>query len=319
MLEQYSTEAIPPLQRVKRWCEFGRRTLPELAVRPCDPKAFNARFLRASVGDLDVTQMHTTPAFAEGQGVARGSQIRARDGWMLITLQKSGKSRILQAGRDAVCLPGDVIIRDLSRHWEIDACSGTSCISIRVSASSLAECLGDLDRIVAVPLRAGNARTDLLASVIESFRNLAFERRELSGPADARQLIFAATAIAYEDSTSASAASGEHPDHIFKFIDERLCDPTLTITGLAAALNMSVRSLQRLFFQSGTTPRAYIVSRRLKHAAERLRDLPRGASMNITDVALASGFNDPGYFSRAFRQQLGMAPSEFLRRQRSSA
>jgi AraC-like DNA-binding protein len=79
---------------------------------------------------------------------------------------------------------------------------------------------------------------------------------------------------------------------------------------------MSVRTFQRLFYQNGISPRAYILDRRLELAAEELRARARGGCPLITDVALACGFNDPGYFSRTFQRNFGKTPSQFIREHR---
>ena len=320
MLERYSTERIAPSQRIRRWCEFGSHTLSSIAVHPQDPKAFSARLLRVMVGDIGITQTQTTPALAVARGGECGHWAGARDGSVLITLQKAGKSRLRQGGRDVALCPGDVVIRDLRRPWEMEACSDTTLFSVKASASSLTECLGDLDAHVAVPLRAGDRRTDLLSSSIEHLCKLAFEHPAPLDPGAVRGLVYGAARIAYAgDSLAADLPAGQDRFErgIFQFVDERLYDPAVTVAGLAKALGMSVRSFQRIFYQCGTSPRAYIIARRLDLAAERLRDLPPGFSVKVTDVALTCGFNDPSYFGRAFQQRFGMTPSDFLRRNRS--
>lgn len=319
MLERYSTERIPPLQRIRRWCEFGSSTLSRLSVQPYVPGDFNARMLRVRLGDLGITQMHTTPAFAAGRGGECGGWGAARSGSVLITLQKAGKSRFRQFGREAVLAPGDIVIRDLRRSWELDACQDTTLVSVKVSAASLVECLGDLDAFVAVPLRAGDRCTDLLASVMENLARVAFGGPAYPDPKALQDLIFASAKVAYSDGRSDLAALSGHEaeqQRILHYVDAQLHDSSVSVAGLSEALQMSVRSFQRVFQERGTSPRAYILSRRLEHAAERLRGLPRGAGAKVTGVALACGFNDPSYFGRAFQQHFGMTPSEFLRRNR---
>jgi AraC-like DNA-binding protein len=38
---------------------------------------------------------------------------------------------------------------------------------------------------------------------------------------------------------------------------------------------------------------------------------------NISEAAYASGFNDLGYFRSCFREEYGMAPSEYIRLRKS--
>ena len=60
----------------------------------------------------------------------------------------------------------------------------------------------------------------------------------------------------------------------------------------------------------GITFRDYLVVHRLKEAC-RLLENP---AASVTDVAYAAGFNDASYFTRIFRQRIGVPPSEIVGR-----
>jgi AraC-like DNA-binding protein len=47
---------------------------------------------------------------------------------------------------------------------------------------------------------------------------------------------------------------------------------------------------------------------RLRHAA----DYMRRKQGNVSEAAFESGFADPGYFSRLFKQYFGITPIEYL-------
>jgi AraC-like DNA-binding protein len=92
------------------------------------------------------------------------------------------------------------------------------------------------------------------------------------------------------------------------FIDERICDPELGVSSIGEALGVSSRYVQMLFAGEGSTPSAYILERRLRLAAERLR---RADARGITDVAMAVGFNDLTHFGRVFRRHYGVTPRDY--------
>lgn len=48
-----------------------------------------------------------------------------------------------------------------------------------------------------------------------------------------------------------------------------------------------------------------------EHRIEQAKRLLGNPSMSVSDVAVAVGFSDPSYFSRVFRKQEGVAPSEY--------
>lgn len=57
------------------------------------------------------------------------------------------------------------------------------------------------------------------------------------------------------------------------------------------------------------TPNQFLKEFRLKKAAEQLVEHPE----NITKVAFESGFRNPSYFSKCFKIQYGVLPSEYIR------
>ena len=97
------------------------------------------------------------------------------------------------------------------------------------------------------------------------------------------------------------------------YIERHLEDPELSVAGIAAALGVSVRYLQRLFLETGATPRQHVLDRRLDTAAHRLRRSADTGAASITDIAFGVGFNDLSYFTRAFARKHGMSPRAYGR------
>jgi AraC family transcriptional regulator len=84
----------------------------------------------------------------------------------------------------------------------------------------------------------------------------------------------------------------------------------LSLTALAAELNISQYYLCRLFKQSiGITPHAYLVQQRVERSKQLLKDREN----LIVDVAIACGFANPSHFAKCFRQQIGISPKQFQR------
>lgn len=76
---------------------------------------------------------------------------------------------------------------------------------------------------------------------------------------------------------------------------------------LAKHLNMSERNLQRRFkAEFETTFKEMLIRTRLQHAKQLL-----AIGTKITDVAIACGFNEPSYFTRIFKQNYQMTPSDY--------
>jgi AraC-like DNA-binding protein len=95
-----------------------------------------------------------------------------------------------------------------------------------------------------------------------------------------------------------------------QLVEDRLDDPDFDREELAAALGMSVRALSRLFSSARTSPSEYIRSRRLERCRYALLET-KMASLTVTEVAFANGFNDSSHFSSAFRKAYGMSPRDY--------
>ncbi len=85
-------------------------------------------------------------------------------------------------------------------------------------------------------------------------------------------------------------------------------DESLTREELAGVAGFSVPHFHRIFTaQLGENIASYVRRVRLERAGQKLR---MGA-VDITQVALAAGYDTHAAFSRAFKQQYGLSPSEF--------
>ncbi len=107
-----------------------------------------------------------------------------------------------------------------------------------------------------------------------------------------------------------SAADRAWLEDFEAYIQRHLASQILTVCGIAHQFAMSestlLRQLKRL---TGLSPLQYLQEVRLDEAR---RLLENRACDSIAQVALKTGYNDPRYFSRIFRQQFGKSPSDFL-------
>jgi AraC family transcriptional regulator len=92
-----------------------------------------------------------------------------------------------------------------------------------------------------------------------------------------------------------------------KYIRAHINDP-LDRETLAAVAGFSIPHFHRVFTaQVGESAISYIRRLRLERAAQKLR---MGA-VDITQVALAAGYDTHAAFGKAFKQQFGLSPREF--------
>jgi AraC family transcriptional regulator len=94
---------------------------------------------------------------------------------------------------------------------------------------------------------------------------------------------------------------------VMRYIREHIGEP-LDRETLADVAGFSVPHFHRVFTAHvGESAISYIRRVRLERAGRKLR---MGA-VDITEVALAAGYDSHSSFSKAFKQQYGLSPSEF--------
>jgi AraC family transcriptional regulator len=109
--------------------------------------------------------------------------------------------------------------------------------------------------------------------------------------------------------TDVQTLQGTHEciQDVMRYIREHLNEP-LNRETLAAVAGFSVPHFHRVFTAHvGESAVAYVRRLRLERAGRKLR---MGA-VDITQVALAAGYDTHAAFSKAFKQQFGLSPSEF--------
>ena len=82
----------------------------------------------------------------------------------------------------------------------------------------------------------------------------------------------------------------------------------ITVADLSGVGNISESALYKLFTSSlSESPKQYIRKRRMFHASTMLIN----SDKSIADIAIENGFYDPFYFSKEFKKDFGLSPSEY--------
>jgi YesN/AraC family two-component response regulator len=93
------------------------------------------------------------------------------------------------------------------------------------------------------------------------------------------------------------------------YLHDHFMEP-ISLEDTARHVNMSKEYLARCFRQEmGITLVTYLNRFRVHHA----RELLNAGNNNLTEVALESGFSSSAYFSRVFKHEVGMRPSDYLK------
>ena len=92
------------------------------------------------------------------------------------------------------------------------------------------------------------------------------------------------------------------------FILEHYTEPTLSVRDIAMQLDISEVHLRRLFKSSAnTSPIKYINFLRL----EKAKNMLISSNLSIKEISNSVGFDDQFYFSKLFKKETGLSPTEF--------
>ena len=111
-----------------------------------------------------------------------------------------------------------------------------------------------------------------------------------------------------EDTDYTSQLDKEFMDKVMETIEKHLDNGDLTVEDIAGEVNMS-RSVffKKLKTLTGLSPVEFLKEIRMKRAAQ----LIETEEYNMAQIAYMVGLNDSHYFSKCFKQQYGMTPTEY--------
>ena len=308
---ELTTERVPERDRLAYWSQAVSRVLAPATVTARDTRSFSGRLASDHMGFLQITTLA-----ADAQRICWDARQLAADkrGLLTVAMQKSGAARLRQAGRVAELAPGQLVLVDTGRPHVLDHAERAELALFTVPAKVVGLRCGEVDQALARVISPDEGMGRLLAPFLESLSVSARTARpdvahRLAGnTADLVATLVAEQAGAgYADPDAARTAL---LTRIRQFVDQRLEDPDLDPTAVAAANNISVRYLHRLFENEGTTVRRWIQRRRLEECA---RELTRrsGSAPSVSAVARRWGFTNASHFSRVFRAAYGMSPRQW--------
>lgn len=109
-----------------------------------------------------------------------------------------------------------------------------------------------------------------------------------------------------------SANAGSNMEITIKEIEDFIIEhyaEDITVAGLSERFHFNGNYLTRMFKKyTGESPMNYLIRTRLNHAAELME---KREDLDIREISRMVGYEDSHYFSRIFKQKIGVSPSEY--------
>ncbi|MFC9678207.1 AraC family transcriptional regulator [Streptomyces sp. NPDC056948] len=311
----FRSEDLPAVDRFDCWRELVGQTHAPLELRSDHRADF-----RASQRVLDLGVVLVWPTRFQPVCFRRTPKlIRQSDPEGLhVSLPLSGALRTVRGEEETVYGPDDLCVVDTSRPVDVhggDDSQPHTGVGVEVPKALLSLPHRTLDRVAGLRLSASEGFGSLLAQLLTQLA----ERTDSYRPADAPRLgavvvdllsALFAHALEAEDSLSPETRRQSLVLRIRAFVQQRLHDPRLTPSAVAAAHHISTSYLHRLFQQEGETVAAWIRGQRLERARRALAD-PAMNATPIQTIGARCGFPRASDFTRAFRTAYGIPPREY--------
>jgi len=223
-----------------------------------------------------------------------------------------GTLHSVAGGRDITLSQGEMMVYDANQwHMQYEAGRGTVCF-ITMAFDMLCACpeiLTDrrivigadarefLERMLTEQAKQDPLRDDMLLTGLQMLL-LLITRQIQSTPPSARLVL-----------PAAAAAERLAVEQAQKYISENVHKP-LSVADAAQSVHLSASYMTALFRRHlHIAPACYIRRVRLSEAKRLLRE----ANASITEAANSTGFATVQHFSRAFKTEYGVTPSDYAR------
>ncbi len=233
----------------------------------------------------------------------------------LFSIQIRGASVVEQDGRTARVGPGDGVLYLTGSMYRLSFPRPSEMAILQVPLDRLD--IGTRSRS-ALTARALRLRNDpALRTFTRVVRSLFASRPVIADPQQALTVATEVLGAALDARHRGPRRSVSHAALFAAFdrvVHERIDDPGLDVGELAIAEGVSVRTVHAVFAERSESPAAYIRAARMRRA-QRLLVTTR---LPLVDIAIRCGSSDPSVFSRSFRNDTGITPSEYRRRHAAS-
>jgi AraC-like DNA-binding protein len=306
-----STDQVAASERAGFWSDWIDRLFCGLKSDLYGDTAFEGRMSTLHAGEVVLTRLE-----ANRHRVMRSSSlVRASDtGYLKIVAPYVGCAGVEQKGREAWVTPDQWSVYDTTDSYAVANPVRVEHLIVMVPKARMVERGLSLDPLMARRLGGtGGVARLALETMRSAYRELpGMSEAAANGVGDAiTQLVH----LAMLDLAGIGTATTQREalrERIKQHVSAHLGDPSLSVDGIALALNCSRRHLYNAFSEESDGVAGYILRRRLD-ACRRAFDDRTADHRSITDIAFSFGFSNMAHFSRVFRAHLGLAPSDYRR------
>lgn len=230
---------------------------------------------------------------------------------------RHGQEVITIEGQELVLQQGDLVLWDSARRMTFNVPRRLDKLTLMFPERALTALFPNACDYVGKVVSRGQGLSSILSDYLDAIEREMWEMSPDDLTAAMKPTMdLLATVLTMESKLAPRSIKSITLSRIKQYIIDNLDDETLNPQGIAAAIGITPRYLHLLFKDVGCTVSQWVKERRLERCKDDIiSSLVNGRS--ITEIAYSRGFNHLSHFSRAFKQQFGLAPRDFYRRLQS--
>lgn len=308
------TSLVPPADRYSYWADMAPRALmhPVGVKLLTEHGGISGRIVEYQLGPVRAYRMQGPASLV----TLRAGSIAHHDPERFsVALILRGRQQVLQEQRSASLDAGDLVAVHTSKPYAIRFDSPYDVAVFVIDRVILRPYTERMCTQTAMRLTSGFGAGRVVAA---QFRALADELDRGNVNAEdvdlGESVVDAVRALFAGSNASPDGESTRRrdlPTRVRAYIDANLADSALTPSQIAHEHFISIRYLYKLFEDEGGVS-TLIRRKRLERCRRDLVD-PALSNETVASIGRRWGFQDPGYFSRLFRECYEIAPTQFRR------
>ena len=304
----FDTSRIGPAERAGFWREVVCSVYVPMDAEPLQRREFHGRMeARAALGRI-YSEVDAGPQRV-GRDARQISSAGARDVFTFM-LQHEGSCGVEQAGRNALLLPGDMLMFHNSRPYRLLFAQPFRQTVIQAPREVLGRQAAAIERILGERIPSGSGFGRMLAGYARGFAD------GLNDLDDSEACVLVDELFCLLAAHGEAMQSPESPDRgrralalrAQRYARASIADPELNVESIAREQRVSTRTLQRAFAMQGPGIMRWLRDERLELCSAALASrAQRGRS--VAEIATSLGFRDTAAFCRSFKARFGCTPS----------
>ena len=313
-MDVLTTKGIPERERFAYWADVACKSFLPLDCRRLSERDFFGEISTIRTEDLNFSYISSLDHRIELPNCRRDARA---DELIMVQVQLSGRCVVRQDDRTVTLDPGDLVIYDGVRPYTLDFPDHFDALVLHTPRWNLLGRAESSEALTARAVRSNSVMGELAAPFLRRVGRAVAEAdsatvRRLTQIS--LRLIDATIGTLHLGNTNGeqSWARAALLGRAKAAIEERLAQSELNSSAIAKSLRISVRYLQDLFHDEGTTVSHYIWARRLQKCRRELAD-PLLRQKLISEIAFDGGFSNVGHFSRRFKAAFESSPGDYRR------